>query len=142
MVYSIDETLDYVVFLAKRIPDGNVTYATLMLLLDLSFPSHMDSFEPIQKAIVLKIQNPNLQMFEIYLEVARYFKIDAKAVEIGIRSSISCAWKHGSFVKWSYFFPNHISKGKQPTNKEFISQIAYVIRLWSICNKEVHYVKK
>lgn len=142
MDHSTDEVLEYILFLARRVPSGDISTATLILLMELGVPNNLDGFESVREAIVLKVERPRLQMSEIYLELSNDSDIDVFSEERAIRSCITAAWNNRIENKWEYFFPENLRKKKRPANKEFISHIARIIELWSKCQKEVVYGKE
>lgn len=136
-----DQALAYVLHLARHLPKGNVSAATLTLLIELGFATHFDGFYYLRYAILMKTKYPDMRVVEIYSEIADHYASGTgyASVERTIRSAIEAAYKQRSAEVWSYFFWD-IHMGKKsgcPTAGTFICQMACVIELWCSCCEEV-----
>ena len=132
MYHSIDDRLEYVLHITRRIPVEDLSAAVLAVLMSLNFKCDLDSFDTLRKAIVIKTQNPGMQMSDVY-EALREICMsvpEAKTSEQAVRSCISSAWKRKRECSWYYFFPEHLATGKCPSNKEFVAELAYTMELW------------
>jgi len=142
MDYSIADTLDYVLFLTRHIPRGNVRAATLAVLMDLGFPEYAEGFGYLRTAICVKIGNFTMRVGAVYQKVAELLGAGSSEdqVEQGIRSVITDTWKYRNVLKWQIVFPTEGRKKQaKPTNGELIAKFACLMELWQECCKEVSY---
>ena len=142
MIVTINETLEYILFLTRHVPKGNIRVAALALLLDMNFPEYSDGFGYLRQAIVIRVGNEHIRFNAIYQEIAELQgpgTIDLH-VEHDIRSLIAEAWKYRDVEKWLIIFPP-AGKGKQerPSNGKTIARFARLLELWRDCCKEVSY---
>ena len=142
MEFTIDKTLDYVIFLTRHIPRKNIRAATLAILMDLGFPEYSEGLGYLRSAIVIRIGNAHLRFSAIYQRIAQMEGpgTSEQQVEQDIRSLIGEAWKYRDIAKWLIFFPPN-GKGKQekPTNGKVIARFACLLELWQDCCEEVSY---
>ena len=139
---TIDKTLDYVLFLTRHIPRGNIRAATLAILMDLGFPECSEGFGYLRAAIIIRCGNSCLRFGAIYQKIAEMQGpgISDQQVEQDIRSLITEAWKYRDVNRWLIVFPPD-GRGKQerPTNGKVIARFAYLLELWKDCCEEVSY---
>ena len=139
MVHTVNETLRYVISLAEDVSKGDVPAAILTVLIELGFHSHTDGFTYLRSAILIKAQNPGLRLTAVYQEILE-ISGDASSygvVEQAILTAITSAWNERNAEVWEYFFSERrMGKRRKPSNKEFISQIACFMELWSSHCKE------
>ena len=141
-MYTIDKTLNHILFLTRRFSGNDLESAILAVLLELGLSTQSDGFHYLRSAIMLKYSNPNQRIIKIlYPAVGRCFdpEVGANQVEQAIRSTISTAWENRDEDTWEYFFPANGREAKKPSNGEFISKIACILELWHGCCKEVCY---
>lgn len=142
MNVTIDKTLEYILFLTRHIPKGNIRAATLAILLDMDFPEYSEGFGYLRQAIVIRVGNEFLRFGAIYQEIAKQQGAGTSELQVeqDIRSLISEAWKYRDADKWLIVFPNN-GKGKQekPSNGKAIARFARLLELWRDCCKEVSY---
>ena len=96
------------------------------LLYALRFPTYREGYRQLIQAIIKYREDPHQHMTkELYPHVAQVCGCkSAEAVEHSIRSVIQQAWDHRDPAVWQQYLPNcH----KRPSNKEFISQMAYLL---------------
>lgn len=69
-------------------------------------------------------------MSKAYITIAERFRSTGSKIERGIRYSIETAWNRGDVDVLHKYFKNtiDINKGK-PTNTEFITRLANIVRL-------------
>lgn len=132
MEYSINDRMEYVLSVTRRIPAEDLSAAVLAVLLSLQFKCGLDSFDTLRNAIVIKTKNPGMQMTDVYeaLRECCLSMPDAKASEQAIRSCIRSAWKRKQESGWNYFFPEQVVMEKCPSNKEFVAEVASTMELW------------
>lgn len=138
----VDNALVFILHLARHIPKGDVSTATLALLIEMGFKTNTDGFCYLRNAILMKIEHPEARFVEIYSEVGKVYGCGAtyKQVERTLRYTIEAAWKQRNTEKWNYFFTDaHLGKKGCPSDSVFISQIACIMELWRGCCKEVGY---
>lgn len=139
---TIDKTLDYVLFLTRHIPKGNVRAATLAILMDFGFPEYSEGFGYLRTAIIIRIGNAYLRFGAIYQRIAEMQGpgINEQQVEQDIRSLIAEAWKYRDIDRWMTVFPpDGRGKLEKPTNKKVIARFACLLELWKDCCEEVSY---
>lgn len=134
MEHSVNSTLAYLISLVCDVRQGDVPAAILAILIELDFQPCMDGFGYLRKAILLKHDYPDLRLCAIYDEIVKSFDsaLYAKQVEQAMISAIESTWENRNKEKWDYFFSvEKMGKNTKPTNKEFISQLACFMELWS-----------
>ena len=133
----MDETLEHILFLARRFNKSNIRYVVIILLMELGVPTQYDGFDYLVKSIVLCIQDSALVMMKgLYNLVAEQYDrdMDTHQIEQAIRSAIDSAWKKGSSEAWDRYFLSGQRHGvRKPANAEFISRLARTIELWMGC---------
>lgn len=142
---TVDDTLDYVIFLTRHIKNGNIRKAILVVLMELGFQADYDGFGYLRKAIYLKSSDSDLRVNAVYREVGKMSeqRRGIRQVESAIRDTINAAWAVRKGEKWQHFF-----SGKQnwdeikPANGVFISTMGCVMELWCDCDREVNYAAK
>ena len=142
MENTINETLEYILFLTRHIRKGNVRAATLALLLDMGFPEYAEGFGYLRQAILIRFGNEYLRFGAIYRRIAELQGpgTSDQQVEQDIRSLILEAWKYRNVEKWLIVFPSD-GRGKQerPSNGKTIARFACLLELWQDCCEEVSY---
>lgn len=142
MKATINETLEYILFLTRHIPKGNIRAAALAILLDMDFPEYAEGFGYLRQAIVIRVGNEYLRFGAIYREIAEEQGPGTSELQVeqDIRSLISEAWKYRDVEKWLIVFPPD-GRGKQerPSNGKAIARFARLLELWRDCCKEVSY---
>jgi len=136
---KIDNALAYVLHLARHIPRGNVSAATLALLIEMGFKTNVDGFCYLRHAILMKTEHPELRFMDIYMDVGKRYGAGAsyKQVERTLRYAIESTYKRRKTEVWDYFFWEiHIGEKGCPSDSVFISQMACVMELWRGCCKE------
>ena len=103
------------------------------MLLDLGLPDHLIGSEYLVKAILLVSEDrkwiDNIT-YGLYPRLANIFDTYPSRVERAIRHSIEVLWTRGDRDVLYRYFGNSINpeKGK-PTNGEFISRMANILRM-------------
>ena len=140
MEHTIDECLSYVLVLTRHIRRGDFQAMLLAVLIEMGFPVHVDGFSYLMDAILIKREYPNMILADIYDEIMQRHEefIDHSQIEQAIRRAIKLAWKRRNHNIWLYFFSETDISRKSPSNKVFISQMAYLAELLSRC-EEVSY---
>lgn len=141
-MYTIDKTLNHVLFLTRRFRGNDLEPAILAVLLELGLSTQSDGFYYLRTAIMMKYSNPNQRIIKmLYPAVGRCFEpeVGANQVEQAIRSAIGAAWDIRDEDMWNCFFPPVGREAKKPSNSEFISRMACILELWHSCCKEACY---
>ena len=144
MDHNINTTLEYILFLTRHIPKGNIRAAALAMMMDMGFPEYSEGFGYLRCAIVIRVGNIGLRFGTIYQRVARMQGdgISEQQVEQGIRSLIAEAWKYRDAHKWLLVFPPEgKAKADRPTNGRAIARMACLLELWKECCEEVSYAE-
>ena len=76
-----------------------------------------------------------LLKFNAVFNVLIFKQNSEELVEQSIREAIKMAWWHGSRKAWDWYFSyDGRPATNKPTNREFISRIAYILEIWQECN--------
>lgn len=133
----MDETIEHVLFLARRFNKSNIRHVTIILLMELGVPTQYDGFDYLVKAIVLCVQDPALVMMKgLYNLIAEQYdrKMDTHQIEQAIRNAIEGAWQNGRSEAWErYFLAGQRHNVRKPANAEFVSRLARTLELWTGC---------
>lgn len=102
------------------------------LLLELGVPCRIKGYDYLLAAIGVAVENPQSAQAvikELYHPVAKSFQSTPARVERGIRHAIETGWDRCDSAVTTAYFGNTVSplKGK-PTNSEFITQVAKIVR--------------
>ena len=141
-MYTIDKTLNHVLFLTRRFNGNDLESAILAVLLELGLSAQSDGFHYLRTGIMLKYSNPNQRIIKmLYPAIGKCYEpeIGANQIEQAIRSAIGAAWEIRDEDTWECFFPSRGREAKKPSNGEFICKIACILELWHSCCKEVCY---
>ena len=133
-----DDTLEHILFLARRFDRKRIRHVVIMILLELHIPTQCSGFELLVMAIVLCIENPKLILHSSVFEaVARMCGgFSAKQVEQAIRRAIDVGWDSGDDAPWQRYFPPEIGgEYVRPSNMVFVTKIARVVELWTGCRE-------
>lgn len=142
MNFTINDTLEYVLFLTRHLRRGNVRAAALAILLDMGFPEQSEGFGYLRAAVVIKVGNMCIRIGAIYQRIAEMVGpgTSDKQVESDIRATIMEAWKNRDEEKWRLFFPpDGTGKLTRPPSGKVIARFAYLLELWCDCSEEVSY---
>lgn len=145
MEHTIDNTLEYIIFLTRHIRKGNVPGAILAVLMELGFPEYCDGFGYLRKAIYIKYCDSCIRFSAIYLSIAQKYSpgADSNQIEQDIRAVINLAWKVRDTEKWCRFFPTDKNGWlDKPSNGRFIARFACLMELWNDIREEVSYAAK
>lgn len=142
MQCTIDDTLEYIMFLTRHVRRRNVPGAILAILMELRCPEHHDGFGHLRKAIFLKFSNSDMRFGVIYRTIAELCDsgTTTNQVEQDIRAVIGTAWVNRDEEKWECLFPAE-RKGSisRPSNGKFIARFACLMELWNdICEEECY----
>ena len=132
---SIEESLQYILFLTRHISKEDVPNMILIVLLELNFQPNLDGFEYLRDSIERKVENRRQRVNAILMELASMYEegIDYSNIEQSIRHCIRAAWRRRDEEKWiKYLTSDFYSRGK-PSNAYFISQMACLAELWQSC---------
>lgn len=137
MEHTIDECLSYVLSVTRYLKRGDFQAILLAILIELGFPVHRDGFEFLMEAILLKREYPRMRLSGIYDEIIHRSGevVGYNQIEQSIRSIIRIAWERRDHEIWLYFFSEDEIGKKYPSNKVFISQMAYLAKLLSSCEE-------
>ena len=139
MECSLDESLQYIVFLTRHIPEEDISSFILVVLLELRFQSHLDGFVYLRDSIERKYENRRKRVNAILLELATLYnpETDYANIEQSIRHCIAIAWKKRNREKWiKCLTSDYYAEGK-PSNASFISHVACLAELWKKCQKQM-----
>ena len=139
---TINETLEYILFLTRHIRKGNIRAATLAILMDMGFSEHSEGFGYLRSAILIRVGDAYLRFGAIYRRIAEMYGSGTsdKQVEQDIRALITEAWKYRNADKWLIVFPpNGNRKQERPSNGKVIARFACLLELWRDCCEEVSY---
>ena len=142
MNVTINETLDYILFLTRHLRRGNIRAAALAILMDLGFPEYSDGFAYLRSAIIIRFGNTYMRFGAIYQQIAEQhgLGITIQQIEQDIRSLITEAWKYRNVEKWMIVFPpNGNGDLEKPSNGRVIAKFACLLELWQDCCEEVSY---
>lgn len=106
-----------------------------IVLIELSIPTDLTGYRCLEIAAVMRYTDPGLSLLkELYPEVGRNCipRLSKDQVEKNIRYAIDIAWEKRDVQTWDRYFPG----GKKPTNGQFISEVAEILRLWQACCEE------
>lgn len=134
MQHRVNETLEYVISLAVHVRRGDISTATLTVLIELGFQTHVDGFVYLRKALQMRCDKADMRLSDIYREIADAcdISISSRQIEQAIITAIDLAWQNRDNEKWSYFFREEFLETK-PSNKVFIAQLACFLELWRDC---------
>lgn len=135
---AADDSLEHVLFLARRFDRKRIRHVVILVLLELLVPTQCGGFELLTTAIVLCIENPRLIVFSSVFEAVaqQYDGFSAKQVDQAIRRAIKVGWDNRNDVLWQQYFPSKPGeKYVRPSNMVFISKIAKVVELWTGCRE-------
>lgn len=102
------------------------------LLVELGVPDHLKGHRCLVESLRYTIEHGDMTGVitkELYPAVAKMFNDTPNRVERSIRHAIEVAWERCDWDVLSKYFGNTVSSLKgRPTNGEFISRVANVIR--------------
>lgn len=136
---TISKTLEHVSFLARQLDRYSIRGMVIIVLMEMGVPTKSIGFELLIHAIMLQYKNPVRALKnDIYRETTlSYGQTSEEQVEQAIREVIKCAWVKGSKDAWGWYFSYSGEPAiSRPSNREFISRIAYVIELWQECKTQ------
>ena len=139
------DTLEHILFLARRFDRKSIRQVVIMILLELRFPTHHEGFDFLVTAIVLCIEDSRrIALSNIYEETAELYRgCRAEVVDQAIRRVIKQAWRDGDIAIWMRYFPTYRGEEfKMPTNMVFITMIARVVELWTGCREVYAEIKE
>lgn len=139
MDYSPEETLAYILFLARHVKPGDLPHAITIILMNLDFETHLDGFYYLREAIHKKTCDLKLQLIGIFYQIIQECddQVDQRQLEQIIRHSIERAWRIRNEDNWHRLLPDRLWKKKRPSNLAFIARIAYLMELWKDCRKDI-----
>lgn len=119
----------------KPAPAASVSVEDVIadILLDLGVPCHLKGCPHLITAIAAVAKDAqmiNAVTSMLYPFVAEKHETTPSRVERAIRHAIECGWDRADLDVLSHYFGNTVSSSKgKPTNSEFISRVANVVRL-------------
>lgn len=127
--YSHEEALKIIKGKTKRKTPLNQTIFNM--LIEIGIPTNVDGFRYASEAIKLLMENENMPITkELYPTVAKSFNTTPIRVERCIIHGIEVAFCRGDVeVLESYFKNSYSFKKKKPTNAEFLTTVAYTVKL-------------
>lgn len=103
------------------------------LLLSLGFRSGVNRYKYVAQGILVRYNNPDCAMKELYIDVARVCGGSYQSVEKAIRDEINRAYDRGNGDAWAYIFNVPKERGKPcHGNREFLACMVSCLR------KELH----
>lgn len=139
MQYTIDDTLNYILFLTRHVKRRNVRGAILAVMMELRCPEHHNGFGLLRKAIYLRFLESDMRFGIIYQSLADLCDpgTTVNQVEQDIREVIFTAWTNRDEEKWQYVFPAaRDGDFPRPSNGKFIARFACLMELWNDCCEE------
>ena len=138
---TIGKTLEHIALLAKHLDKSDLRGALIVIFMELGVPTNNIGFEILLRTVLLQRKNPARALTnDIYQEIRLHCRqVSAEQVEQSIRDAIQAAWDNGSDEAWEWYF-SYAGQPvtAKPTNREFISQIVYILDLWqAYTGKEV-----
>ena len=70
MQHRVNETLEYVISLAVHVRRGDISAATLTVMIELGFQTHVDGFVYLRKALQMRCDKADMRLSDIYREIA------------------------------------------------------------------------
>lgn len=139
MKCAIDDTVEYVKFLAQRLGGCSPNCVVLVILMDLGIPVNQDGFEYLKSAVLLQYEDPMRDLVnDIYPAIASRYgngAISNKLLETSIRSAIRAAWLRTKIDVWQKYIPSLPNDyGHPPTSTEVIASLARIVELWKECS--------
>lgn len=138
---SVNETLHYVIFLARHVQRGDIPRGTKTLLIELGFLPGSEGFVHTKKAICLKSENDDLRLNTIYTLVGESYdpKCEERQIYGGIRRAIDTAWAIRDQKKWGHFFTeDRVWDNYKPSNADFVFTLGCIMDLWAHCKEEAY----
>lgn len=110
----------------------DVEEAVRAAMLELGVPEKLTGYSRMESALVMVAKDPEMRNplhKGLYTEVAALYDTTPSRVERNIRHAIEVSWDRMDLETMQIYFGNTVSplKGK-PTNGEFISRVASVVR--------------
>lgn len=117
---------------AKKNYTKNIDDVISEILVELGMPSHIMGYRCSAYAIKLAVEIPDIVdaiTSKLYPSIAEHYGTTASRCERAIRHAIECTWDRADLDTIEKYFGNTISptKGK-PTNSEFISRVANIVK--------------
>lgn len=100
------------------------------VLLDLGFDIGKGRYRSVYAAVMFIHDNPDCYMTKmVYPAVAKHLGGTVTQTEKAIRDAIQAAWKNGNRHIWDTYFPyGKNGKGTYPSNEQFLTRIANLLR--------------
>ena len=119
---------------ANRVMNNNrdIESAVSSILHELGIPPNIKGSIYLRYAITMVARNPEMIRLitkNLYIRIARKYSSTPACVERAVRHAIDRAWDTGDIISLNTYFGSIVSaKRGRPTNSEFISVLADVIR--------------
>ena len=113
-------------------PDAAQEAYITNLLRKIGVPAHIYGYRYLREAIMMVVENGDNIYFvtkNLYPAVAAKCMTTAARVERAIRHAVRVAWSRGSAATLKSIFGHSADTAKNPTNCEFIAQIAETVRM-------------
>lgn len=126
---------DILTTMVSYLDKDDLAAGTKFVLIGLSIPTDLTGYRCLEIAVQLRFENPERSLMkELYPEVGRNCtpRLSMEQVEKNIRYAIDTAWEKRDVETWEHYFPG----GKKPTNGQFISEAAEILRLWQAFGSE------
>ena len=111
---------------------NTVAEAIDQFLLELGVPDPLKGYPLLQRAIALVVEDPTFAdgiTYLLYPELAKAYDMTKSSAERAIRHAIEVEWDRCDFDTLTHYFGNTVSPNKgKPTNREFITRAANIIR--------------
>lgn len=112
----------------RSVTGPDVEASAANILLALGFRTKVRGFTYLREAITITMQKPGLSITkELYPAVAQRCGAEAKLVERSARSAIEATFARRDKKLWQMYFAG-MEMEKRPTNAEFITRLAEVLR--------------
>lgn len=146
MTSAIEKTLEHVKFIARHLNHCDYSTVVILALMELGIAPKNDGYVFLKKAVAMYYEDPMRHLKDdIYAKISVELDgtEDSDRIEQAIRRAIAEAWKARDDEVWSMLFPRAEDGSiEKPSNRDFISRVAWFVELWQGCCKEVAYARQ
>ena len=138
MECAANNTIAYIKIKAQDMAGFDPNSVVSAFLFDLKIPMNPQGFEYLKTAILLRYENPTMDLVnDIYLLIAdAKGASNAEAVSASIRRVIRTAFYRGNIALWEIYLPSaNVTKTHPPSNAEVIAGLARIVEFWQGCSE-------
>lgn len=136
---AVDDTIEYMKYMAPRLEFVEPSSLVTILLIQLRIPTHYDGFTYLHTAIMLRYTYPLSTMAaDIYPAIRELYgdHLTDKAIDTSMRGAILTGWKRGDLTAWKRFFPTVLHlESQHPSCMEFVGELARIVELFGSFSK-------